>query len=96
MTVPSEVERVAELQLRTCAECGHVCDRPDEFHPYHFCEWKKAGHSDPWGMFRNLMFLWTGELLPERPLTFRDRPGSRPQPKAKAPKKKVVGEGVDV
>jgi hypothetical protein len=36
-----------DARLRTCQQCGMLCDRAGEFHSHLFCILKKAGR-DPW------------------------------------------------
>jgi hypothetical protein len=68
-----EDERI-DVRQRTCASCGHLCDRPAEFHPHLFCVLKKAGVRDPWASFvdtARLAGLDTAHW-PKRPPLARD------------------------
>lgn len=58
---------------RTCQQCGHLCDRVAEFHPYLFCQLKRAGVDDPWVHLR-MHLQPLGVKLPMRPPLVRDLP----------------------
>jgi hypothetical protein len=68
-------QRTVEMdaRLRTCADCGMVCDRAAEFHPFMFCVLKKAGY-DPWLYFSDAVRLLGLGPLPARPPLVRDLP----------------------
>jgi len=70
----------AEIRRRTCMECGHLCDREAEFHPFLFCQLKKAGVLDPWEAFRTAV-RHLGVETPAKPPLVRDLPLIKPKRK---------------
>lgn len=59
---------------RTCHCCGHLCDRAGEYHPYLFCQLKKAGVRDPWQAVRDVVHP-LGVDLPKKPPLVRNLRG---------------------
>lgn len=53
---------------RTCATCGYLCDRAGEYHPFLFCQLKRAGVLDPWEALRNAVTPLGVELPVKPPL----------------------------